>query len=97
MRVVEFRNAEIVNSKGLHARASAKLAKLALTLPAEVQIKHQNEIADARSIMDLLCLGAACGQTVEVHAEGEGAEQSVRAVLDLIEAGFGELEDDAAA
>jgi len=93
MTLVECRHAEIVNSKGLHARASAKLAKLALTLPAQIQIRHDNEVADARSIMDLLCLGAGFGQTIEVHAQGEGAEQSVRAVIDLIEAGFGELDE----
>lgn len=95
MTGVECQNAQIVNSKGLHARASAKLAKLALTLPAAIRIRHENEVADARSIMDLLCLGAGFGQTVEIHAEGEGAEKSMRAVLDLIEAGFGELDDPA--
>ncbi|MEL7548100.1 MAG: HPr family phosphocarrier protein [Pseudomonadota bacterium] len=96
MTVVECRSTRIINAKGLHARASAKLAKLALTLPAKIQIRHESEVADARSIMDLLCLGAACGQIIEIHAEGEGAEQSVRAVVQLIEAGFGELADDAA-
>ena len=87
---------EIVNRKGLHARASAKLANLALTLPARITLSHEDESADARSIMDLLCLGAAKGDTIKLQVEGEDEQASLKAVVELIEDGFGELAEDAA-
>lgn len=87
---------EIVNRKGLHARASAKLANLALTLPAKIILSHEDETANARSIMDLLCLGAGKGDTVALHTEGPEAQAALAAVLTLIEDGFGELAEDAA-
>ncbi|MGB0262334.1 MAG: HPr family phosphocarrier protein [Henriciella sp.] len=89
------RSVTIINQKGLHARASAKLAKLALTLPATVNLSHAGETADARSIMDLLCLGASCGDAVALSAEGEGASEAMDSVLELFMTGFGELDDQA--
>lgn len=90
------RQIEIVNRKGLHARASAKLAKLALELPATVTVSFESEQADARSIMDLLCLGAGIGDTVTLQAAGDGASQALDAVEKLFVDGFGELDEDAA-
>lgn len=92
----EMRQIEIINRKGLHARASAKLAELALSLPAIVTLRFEGESADARSIMDLLCLGAGIGSKVELSAEGKDAGSSLDAVQRLFEDGFGELEEDAA-
>ncbi|MEL7231073.1 MAG: HPr family phosphocarrier protein [Pseudomonadota bacterium] len=91
------RSVTISNRKGLHARASAKLAKLAATLPTKVMVSHDGETADARSIMDLLCLGASVGKTVHLSATGAQAEAALDQVESLIKDGFGELgEDDAA-
>ena len=92
----EMRQTEIINRKGLHARASAKLAELALGLPAVVTVSFEGESADARSIMDLLCLGAGIGSEVELSAEGDGATQSLDAIESLFRDGFGELKEDAA-
>ena len=92
----ETRSIEIVNRKGLHARASAKLAELALKLPAIVTVSYEGESADARSIMDLLCLGAGIGTSVELSADGEGASNALDAVEALFKDGFGELAEDAA-
>lgn len=92
----EMRQTEIINRKGLHARASAKLAELALGLPAVVTVSFEGESADARSIMDLLCLGAGIGSQVDLSAEGEGAKKSLDAVERLFNDGFGELQEDAA-
>ena len=92
----ETRPIEIVNRKGLHARASAKLAKLALELPAVVTIGFEGETADARSIMDLLCLGAGIGSTVTLSAEGSDTAAAIDAVAALFVDGFGELAEDAA-
>lgn len=88
------RRVDIVNRKGLHARASAKLAKLAADLPAKVMIEHESETADARSIMDLLCLGAAMGATLTLSAKGDGAERALDQVETLVKDGFGELNED---
>ncbi|MEC7290831.1 MAG: HPr family phosphocarrier protein [Pseudomonadota bacterium] len=90
------RDVEIVNRKGLHARASAKLAELALNLPTIVTISFEGESADARSIMDLLCLGAGIGSTVQISAEGSGADAALAQVEALFKDGFGELAEDAA-
>ncbi len=90
------RAAKIINLKGLHARASAKLAALALKLPTPVTVEFEGETADARSIMDLLCLGAGIGSTVQLKAAGSGAKEAIAAVQTLIADGFGELEDDKA-
>lgn len=92
----EMRQTEIINRKGLHARASAKLAELALELPAVVTVSFEGESADARSIMDLLCLGAGIGSQVDLSAEGDGAKKSLDAVERLFKDGFGELKEDAA-
>jgi len=89
-----MRTVQIVNRKGLHARASAKLAKLAADLPTTVTIEHESETADARSIMDLLCLGAAIGSSLTLSAQGDGAEQALDRVAALIMDGFGELNED---
>jgi len=91
-----IREIEVVNRKGLHARASAKLAELALGLPTIVKVEFEGESADARSIMDLLCLAAGIGSRVTLSAEGQGAEAALNAVEALFKEGFGELEEDAA-
>lgn len=90
------RTVEIINRKGLHARASAKLAELALKLPTIVTVSFEGERADARSIMDLLCLGAAIGSTVEISAEGAAAASALNKVEALFKDGFGELAEDEA-
>ncbi|MEM8617615.1 MAG: HPr family phosphocarrier protein, partial [Pseudomonadota bacterium] len=64
----QVRHVTIVNSKGLHARASARLARLAANLETPVQIELEGATADARSIMDLLCLGAAQGMQLNLIA-----------------------------
>ncbi len=92
----ETRTVEIINRKGLHARASAKLAELALKLPTLVTVSFEGEDADARSIMDLLCLGAAIGSTVEISAEGKQATAALNQAEALFKDGFGELAEDAA-
>lgn len=90
------RNVTISNRKGLHARASAKLARLAATLPTKVTITHDGETADACSIMDLLCLGAALGKTITISASGPDASTTLDDVETLINDGFGELSEDGA-
>ncbi len=84
------RRATVVNRKGLHARASAKVARLAAEFDAEVFVSHEGETADARSIMDLLMLVAHPGCEIEIRARGNQAEAAVEAIAALVSGGFGE-------
>lgn len=87
-----IRRTTIVNRKGLHARASAKVAKLAATYDAQVFVSHESETADARSIMDLLMLVAHTGCVVEIKGRGAQADDAVEAIVRLIDDGFGETD-----
>jgi phosphocarrier protein len=83
-------SAVIVNRKGLHARASARLSKLAGEFQSTITLEHEAERADARSIMDLLMLVAHTGCEVTIEADGPDAAEAVTAVASLIADGFGE-------
>lgn len=87
------RTLQITNKKGLHARASAKLAKLALTYETtRISVRKEGDEADARSLMDLLTLGAGIGDEVEVETRGPQAEQAMAEVEALITSKFHEDE-----
>lgn len=80
------------NRRGLHARASAKLAKMAAGLSPTLKVAKNGEAVKATSIMGLMMLGAAFGECVTVSASGDGAEAAIEAVKALFEDRFGELE-----
>ena len=82
--------ATIVNAKGLHARAAAKLAKLAAAFKSEITLMRNDMSVSARSIMGLMMLAAAKGAEIEIQARGPDAEQALAAVAALVEGGFGE-------
>ena len=82
--------ANICNTRGLHARASAKFVKLASSFEAEIQVTRDGVTVDARSIMGLLMLGAGIGCTIDVTAEGEDAEEAMAALTDLVARKFDE-------
>lgn len=87
------RSIDVVNVRGLHARASRKLAELALSYDDTIIIvRREEEEADARSLMDLMMLGAGVGTSVEVEAEGPEAEAALNAVEALFAAKFHEGE-----
>lgn len=81
---------EIVNKRGLHARASAKFVTLASSLPARVEVEKDGARVVGTSIMGLMMLGAAIGDSVTISASGEGAEAAVLALAELVENKFGE-------
>lgn len=85
--------ATIINSKGLHARASAKLTRLASEFKSTVTIFRGDVFASGNSIMDLLQLVAHQGSVITIEAHGEDEEEAVNAIKELIASGFGELED----
>ena len=86
------RTVEIINKRGLHARASAKFVKLAATFDAEVRVSKDGQTVDARSIMGLMMLAAAPGCCIDVVAEGDEADAAVEALVGLVAARFDEDE-----
>ncbi len=85
-------SATISNKLGLHARASAKLTKLAGSFPCEIWIARGERRVNAKSIMGVMMLAAGIGTTVELDAEGDRAQEAVDAMLALINDKFGEGE-----
>lgn len=86
------RNVTIVNKRGLHARASAKFVGAVAALPEGIDVrvaKDGNEAAGG-SILGLMMLGAAKGDTVDVIVAGDNAEGVLGQLVSLIEDGFGE-------
>ena len=84
------RTVEMKNKRGLHARASAKFVGLASQLPAKVEVEKDGNRVCGTSIMGLMMLGAAFGDTITIHAEGEGADDALDALSQLVEDRFGE-------
>jgi phosphocarrier protein HPr len=83
---------DIVNKRGLHARASAKFVKLASTFDAEVKVSKDGSTVDARSIMGLMMLAAGPGCCIEIEAEGPEAQPALEALAALVTARFDEDE-----
>jgi phosphocarrier protein HPr len=84
------RNAEIINKKGLHARASAKFVQTAEQFDAAINVTRGHESVGGTSIMGLMMLGAATGATITVEATGHEATAAVDALDKLVSSGFGE-------
>ncbi|MDE1896018.1 MAG: HPr family phosphocarrier protein [Rhodospirillales bacterium] len=82
----------IVNRRGLHARAAAKLVTLAEQFSANVDVAKDGQSVSARSIMGLMMLGAGVGSTITLSAEGFDAREALDAIMVLIEAGFHETD-----
>lgn len=82
----------LINKLGLHARASSKLVKTANRFAATINIDHNGAQADAKSIMDVMMLGAACGSNLTFNADGSDQELAIEAIEDLINNRFGEEE-----
>ena len=83
--------ASLVNKDGLHARPAAQIAEAVGALAAEVTVGCEDRKADAGSSLELMALQAGRGMELHVWATGPDAEPAVRAVVDLVQAGFGEL------
>jgi phosphocarrier protein len=87
-----LRTVEIVNKRGLHARASAKFVKTAAGFDAEVRVSKDGQTVDARSIMGLMMLAAGPGCCIDIEADGADAEAAVAALVQLVSAKFDEDE-----
>ena len=84
------REVQIVNQRGLHARASAKFVNLASEIDAAIEVEKDGHKVCGTSIMGLMMLGAAKGDSIVIHVSGVGADGALEKLVDLVESGFGE-------
>ena len=80
----------VSNKLGLHARASAKLTKLASTFQSEVALSRNGRRVNAKSIMGVMMLAAGIGTEIEIETEGEDEAAAMAAIVALIDDKFGE-------
>ena len=84
------RSVQVCNKRGLHARASAKFVTLASQVDASVEVEKDGTSVCGTSIMGLMMLGAAMGDTITISAMGLGAEMAIDQLVELVEARFHE-------
>ncbi len=84
------REVQITNQRGLHARASAKFVNLASGLDASVEVEKDGNKVCGTSIMGLMMLGAAKGDSIVIHVSGFDAEGALERLATLVEERFGE-------
>ena len=84
------RTVEITNKRGLHARASAKFVTLASGLDATIMVAKDGHEVVGTSIMGLMMLGAAMGDSITIHCEGDGCDDAMTELAALVEGRFGE-------
>lgn len=84
------------NKRGLHARASNKFMECVVAYNSLVVVQSHNDVCEeaveADSVMELLLLGAACGEDITVTATGEDAQEVILALTELVNTKFGETE-----
>lgn len=84
------REVRITNQRGLHARASAKFVNLASEIGAAIEVEKDGNRVCGTSIMGLMMLGAAMGDAIIIHVEGENASEALARLVELVEERFGE-------
>jgi phosphocarrier protein len=84
------REVRIQNQRGLHARASAKFVNMAAEIDAVIEVEKDGNRVCGTSIMGLMMLGAAMGDTIVIHVQGLHAEQALDKLVALVEERFGE-------
>ncbi len=86
------REVTISNKLGLHARAAAKLVNIANGYPAEVTLEKQGQQINGKSIMGVMMLAASKGTVIRITVAGEGEDEALQALADLVDDKFGEGE-----
>ena len=84
------REVRIENQRGLHARASARFVNLAAELGVPIEVEKDGNTVCGTSIMGLMMLGAARGDTILIRVEGDNAEEALEKLVTLVEERFGE-------
>ncbi|HWJ39257.1 MAG TPA: HPr family phosphocarrier protein [Sphingomicrobium sp.] len=80
----------IDNQRGLHARASAKFVNLASQIDAKIEVEKDGHRVCGTSIMGLMMLGAAKGDSILIHVQGDRADEALKKLVLLVEDRFGE-------
>ncbi len=88
------RRVQIVNGHGLHMRPASKFVTLATSFKSEVRVGHEGVKANGKSLLDMTCLAAECGATLELEAIGPDAEECLAALAELVAAGFYMTDED---
>ena len=84
------REVRIDNQRGLHARASAKFVNIASQIDAKIEVEKDGHRVCGTSIMGLMMLGAAKGDAIIIHVDGDNAEEALAQLVTLVEERFGE-------
>ena len=84
------REVQITNKRGLHARASAKFVNLASELGTPIEVEKDGNRVCGTSIMGLMMLGAAMGDSIVIHVDGDDADAVLGKLVALVEDRFGE-------
>jgi len=84
------REVRIGNQLGLHAGASAKFVNIASQIDAKIEVEKDGHRVCGTSIMGLMMLGAAMGDSIVIHVEGDHAEEALTKLVELVEERFGE-------
>ena len=83
----------IINRLGLHARAAAQLVRMANEYPCDIRLTMMDgKNSDAKSVMEVLMLGATEGTTLKLSADGKKEDEALKSIVDLFAARFNELE-----
>lgn len=80
----------VINTLGLHLRASSKLSQLATRFPCEVWLSRNNRRVNAKSVLGVTMLAAGKGTEVEIETIGEQEQEAMAALVDLFASRFGE-------
>lgn len=84
------REVVVVNRLGMHARAAARFVHTATRFDSRIRVRRNGRVMDGKSIMGVLLLAAAQGTTITISAEGVDEDAAMRALVDLVQSGFGE-------
>ncbi|AFK86365.1 MULTISPECIES: HPr family phosphocarrier protein [Thermoanaerobacterium] len=81
---------EIKNKTGLHARPAALFVQAASKFSSQIWVEKENKKVNAKSIMGIMSLGVAQGNTVKLIADGSDEQEAIKTLVDLIDSKFGE-------
>ncbi len=90
---VAHRQVEITNGLGLHVRPAMKFVELASRFQSEVRVRHNSNVFNGKSLLELTMMAAECGTRLELEARGPDAGQAIEALAELVAARFHEEEE----
>ncbi|MGC8638378.1 MAG: HPr family phosphocarrier protein [Isosphaeraceae bacterium] len=85
---IASRQVTIVNTYGLHMRPSSRFVKLASSFQSQIWVYFHGTKASGKSLLEMTCLAAECGDTLEIEARGCDAQAALAALAELVAAGF---------